>query len=75
MEERIEKALDRIRPYLKADGGDVKFKRFRSDGILEVKWEGTCLICPMSVLTLRAGVERVIMNEIPEVTRVEAVAG
>jgi Fe-S cluster biogenesis protein NfuA len=75
MEERIEKALDRIRPYLRADGGDVKFKRFRSDGILEVKWEGTCLICPMSVLTLRAGVERVIMNEIPEVTRVEAVAG
>jgi Fe-S cluster biogenesis protein NfuA len=75
MEEKIEKALDRIRPYLKADGGDVKFKRFRSDGILEVKWEGTCLICPMSVLTLRAGVERVIMNEIPEVTRVEAVTG
>jgi Fe-S cluster biogenesis protein NfuA len=75
MEERIEKALDRIRPYLRADGGDVRFERFRSDGILEVKWEGTCLICPMSVLTLRAGVERVIMNEIPEVTRVEAVAG
>ena len=75
MEERIEKALDRIRPYLRADGGDVKFKQLRPDGILEVKWEGTCLICPMSVLTLRAGVERVIMKEIPEVKRVEAVAG
>ena len=75
MEEKIEKALDRIRPYLRADGGDVKFKQLRPDGILEVKWEGTCLICPMSVLTLRAGVERVIMKEIPEVRRVEAVTG
>lgn len=75
MEEKIEIALDRIRPYLRADGGDVKFKQFRPDGILEVKWEGTCLICPMSVLTLRAGVERVIMKEIPEVKRVEAVIG
>jgi Fe-S cluster biogenesis protein NfuA len=73
IEERIEKALDRIRPYLRADGGDVKFKQLRPDGILEVKWEGTCQICPMSVLTLRAGVERVIMKEIPEVKRVEAV--
>ncbi len=75
MEERIEKALERIRPYLRADGGNVKLERLRPDGILELKWEGTCLICPMSVLTLRAGVERVIMKEIPEVKRVEAVAG
>jgi Fe-S cluster biogenesis protein NfuA len=75
MEEKIEIALDLIRPYLRADGGDVKFKQLRPDGILEVKWEGTCLSCPMSVLTLRAGVERVIMKEIPEVKRVEAVAG
>lgn len=74
MEEKIEKALDRVRPYLKVDGGDVKFIRLRPDGILELKWEGTCLICPMSVLTLRAGVERVVMKEIPEVKRVEAVA-
>ena len=73
MEERIEKALDRIRPYLRADGGNVSFKQLRPDGILEVRWEGTCLVCPMSVLTLRAGVERVIMKEIPEVKRVEAV--
>ena len=75
MEEKIEKALDRIRPYLRADGGNVSFKQLRPDGILEVRWEGTCLICPMSVLTLRAGVERVIMKEIPEVKRVEAVGG
>lgn len=74
MKERIEKALDRIRPYLRADGGDVKFKQLRADGILELQWEGTCVICPMSQMTLRAGVERVIMQEIPEVKRVEAVS-
>ena len=75
MEEQIEKALDSVRPYLRADGGDVQFVRLRVDGVLELKWIGTCLICPMSQLTLRAGVERVIMKEIPEIKRVEAVAG
>jgi Fe-S cluster biogenesis protein NfuA len=73
MHERIEKALDRVRPYLRADGGDVKFVRMRPDGVVEVQWMGTCLMCPMSQLTLRAGVERVIMKELPEVKRVEAV--
>jgi len=75
MKERVDKALDSIRPFLQADGGDVEFVRLRPEGILELRWMGTCLICPMSQLTLRAGVERVIMQEIPEVKRVEAVAG
>lgn len=75
MKERIDKALDSIRPFLQADGGDVEFVRLRPEGILELRWMGTCLICPMSQLTLRAGVERVIMQEIPEVKRVEAVVG
>ena len=75
MNERVEKALDSIRPYLQADGGDVKFLRIRPEGIVELQWVGTCQICPMSQLTLREGVERVIMKEIPEVKRVEAVAG
>jgi len=74
IEERIEKALSTIRPYLNADGGDVSVVRFRSEGILEVQWVGTCLICPMSQLTLRAGVERTLMKEIPEIKRVEAVS-
>ena len=74
--ERIELALETCRPYLQADKGDVRFLRFKPEsGIVELKWEGTCLICPMSVLTLRAGVERAIMNVVPEVKRVEAVAG
>ena len=75
MKERIDKALDSIRPFLQADGGDVEFVRLRPEGILELRWMGTCLICPMSQLTLRAGVERVIMEEIPEIKRVEAVVG
>ena len=73
LEQKIESALNRIRPYLKADGGNVQFKQLRPDGILELRWEGTCRVCPMSLLTLRAGVERVIMKEIPEVKRVESV--
>ena len=75
MKERVEQALNSIRPFLQADGGDVEFVRLRPEGILEVRWTGTCVICPMSQLTLRAGVERVIMKEMPEVKRVEAVVG
>ncbi len=71
---RIESALEVCRPYLRADAGDVKFLRYKPEsGVVEVKWEGTCVICPMSVLTLRAGVERAIMRAVPEVQRVEAV--
>jgi Fe-S cluster biogenesis protein NfuA len=74
IEERIENALEMARPYLRADGGDVRLVRYRQDGVVELQWVGTCLICPMSQLTLRAGVERSILREIPEVKRVEAVA-
>jgi Fe-S cluster biogenesis protein NfuA len=71
--DRIQAALERIRPSLQRDGGDVSFVRMREDGILEVSWTGTCKICPMSMMTLRAGVERTVMKEVPEVVRVEAV--
>ncbi|MBP1657556.1 MAG: nitrogen-fixing NifU domain protein [Bacteroidetes bacterium] len=73
VETRIQNALTQVRPYLQADGGDVTFVRMRDDGILELSWTGTCKICPMSVMTLRAGVERTIMKEVPEVRRVETV--
>ncbi len=71
--ERIEHSLDTTRPYLRADGGDVKLIRFRPEGVLELQWLGTCAICPMSQLTLRAGIERAVMKDVPEVCRVEAV--
>lgn len=73
IEQRIHQALSTVRPYLNADGGDVSFIRLRAGGIVEVQWSGTCVICPMSQLTLRAGVERTIMKAIPEIKRVEAV--
>lgn len=75
VEERIEQALETARPYLRADGGDVRLLRFKPDGVAEVQWMGTCQRCPLSLLTLRAGVERLIMRDVPEVRRVEAIAG
>ncbi len=74
IEERVEACLRTVRPYLRADGGDVKFVQLRTDGVLELQWLGVCRICPLSQLTLRAGVERALMKDLPEVKRVEAIA-
>jgi len=74
-EERIEQSLETARPFLKADGGDVRMVRFSADkGVLEVQWLGTCAICPMSRMTLRAGIERAVLRDVPDVKRVEAVS-
>lgn len=73
IEQRIQIALDKVRPYLQEDGGDVELVRMRDDGILEVSLTGTCKRCPMSLMTLRAGVERAVMKDIPEVRRLETV--
>lgn len=74
MEERIKKALEGIRPYLKADGGDVELVNVSKDGIVQVKLLGACSSCPMSQMTLRAGVERALIREVPGIRRVEAVS-
>ncbi len=73
MEERIRKALNTIRPYLQADGGDVELISVTKDGIVNVKLTGACSSCPMSQMTLRAGVERALIREVPGIRRVEAV--
>ncbi len=73
LEERVERSLESVRPFLQLDGGSVRFVRFREGGVLEVRWEGTCARCPMSALTLRAGVERAVMRDVPEIRRVETV--
>jgi Fe-S cluster biogenesis protein NfuA len=73
IEERARASLESVRPVLKQDGGDVEFVRFLPSGVLEIRWLGTCARCPMSTLTLRAGVERTVMQDLPEVKRVEAV--
>ena len=69
----IEESLKRIRPYLKEDGGDVELVRVTEDGIVEVRLLGSCQLCPMSIMTLRAGIERALMREHEGVRRVEQV--
>ncbi len=73
LKQRILKALEIARPYLKADGGDVELVEITEDNIVKVKLIGACGSCPLSMMTLRAGVERIIIREAPEVKRVEAV--
>ncbi|MDP3580893.1 MAG: NifU family protein [Ignavibacteria bacterium] len=74
MNEKVLKALETIRPYLKADGGDVELVKVTPEGIVEVKLTGACSDCPMSQMTLRAGVERALIKEVPGIRRVEAVS-
>jgi Fe-S cluster biogenesis protein NfuA len=71
--EAIENSLSRLRIFLAIDGGDVQLVRVTEDGIVEVRLTGSCVVCPMSVMTLRAGIERSLMIQHPEVKRVEQV--
>jgi Fe-S cluster biogenesis protein NfuA len=73
VKERVQAALEKIRPALQADGGDVELVEVTDDGVVKVALQGACRGCPMSQLTLANGVERVIKQEIPEVVRVEPV--
>jgi Fe-S cluster biogenesis protein NfuA len=72
VKERVQAALEKIRPALQADGGDVELVEVTDDGIVRVALQGACRGCPMSQLTLANGVERVLKQEIPEVVRDEA---
>ena len=72
--ERVSQALEFCRPYLKADGGDVDLVRLTEAGIVELRFKGTCVGCPMSNMTLRAGIERTVMHYAPEIKRVELVS-
>jgi Fe-S cluster biogenesis protein NfuA len=73
LKERVQEALDLIRPALQADGGDVELVDVAEDGVVKVALQGACRGCPMSQLTLANGVERVLKEQVPEVTRVEPV--
>jgi len=72
VKEKIEAALNKIRPALEADGGNVELVNFEN-GVVTVKLTGACGGCPMSTMTLRLGVERAIRQEVPEVSSVVAV--
>jgi len=69
----VEKALDSLRPYLMADGGSVRLREITDDMVVELELLGACGTCPMSTMTLRAGIEQAIKRTVPQITRVEAV--
>jgi len=73
MREAVEKALEKIRPMLQADGGDVELVEVTEDGVVKVRLQGACGSCPMSIITLKMGIERYLKREIPEVTEVVAI--
>ena len=72
MKEKVQKVIDKIRPSLQADGGDVELIDV-VDGIVSVKLQGACAGCPMSQMTLKNGIERLVKQEIPEIKAVEKV--
>ena len=74
MQEQVENTLNEIRPALQADGGDIELVSVNEEtGVVEVKLVGACAGCPMSQMTLQMGVERVLKNKVPGVTKVENV--
>lgn len=70
--ERVEKALDEIRPYLETDGGDVKVIEVNEDMVVSLELLGACGTCPMSVMTMKAGIEEAIKRQVPEISDVRA---
>lgn len=71
--EKVEEVLKKVRPYLQIDGGDIEVVDIKNGSIVELRLLGSCMGCPMSQMTLRAGVERVLMKELPWIKRVEQV--
>ena len=71
--EKIEIALQSIRPFLQKDGGDVEFVELTKENVVKVRLLGACETCSMSAMTLKAGIEESIINAIPQVTGVEAI--
>ena len=70
IKDRVKKALERVRPYLQSDGGDIELIEITDDLSVKVKLKGACHGCPYSMQTLKAGVEQAIMKEVPEIKSV-----
>ncbi|MDD5362743.1 MAG: NifU family protein [Ignavibacteria bacterium] len=71
---QINEVLNKIRPYLQIDGGDVEFVGISEDKIVSIRLLGACNTCPLNLMTLRAGIERQLMIAFPDIVRVESVA-
>ena len=72
VKDRVEKALEQLRPQLQADGGNIELVEVKN-GVVKVKMKGACAGCPMSTMTLQWGVESFLKKKIPEIAKVEAV--
>ena len=72
MKEKVEAVLNRIRPALQADGGDVELIDVTSDGVVKIRLTGACRGCPLSEMTLKVGIEKTLKQEVPEVKAVVA---
>ncbi len=70
MKEQVQEVLNQVRPALQADGGDVELVDVSEDGVVSVRLTGACGSCPMSTMTLKMGIERTLMQNIPEVKEV-----
>jgi Fe-S cluster biogenesis protein NfuA len=73
LSDQVEAALDTIRPYLLTDGGNVSVEEITEDNVVKLKLHGACGSCPMSIMTLKAGIEEAIKKAVPGVTAVEAI--
>lgn len=73
MQEKIKEALDKIRPSLQADGGDVELIGIDDKGVVKVRLSGACGGCPMATMTLKNGIEKTLKDEVAGITAVEAV--
>jgi Fe-S cluster biogenesis protein NfuA len=71
--QKVEDALNTIRPYLEADGGNVSVEEITPDHVVRLRLLGSCGSCPMSIMTLKAGIEEAIKKAVPEITSIEAI--
>ena len=73
--ERVDKALDDIRPHLAVDGGNVEIVDITEEMVLQIKWLGNCSSCSMSAMTMKAGIEQTLQGKVPEIKGIEALNG
>jgi Fe-S cluster biogenesis protein NfuA len=70
---KVENSLNSIRPYLEADGGNVRIAEVTAENVVRLEFVGACSSCPMSTMTFKAGVEEAILKSVPEVTKIEVI--
>lgn len=75
LDDRVREVLDLIRPMIRADGGDIEYVETTAEGIVRIRFQGACVGCPSSSMTLKMGIENNLKQHVPEVRGVEAVEG